>query len=463
MKTELRVHEGLKGSGVVCSLTYDKYRVVFDFGAPFKPDLQIYDGIVARRNKNALLDSLRLKETPVLDGVYPKDALKLYNGDIYQNIVPYEESGLDTFFIISHLHLDHMSNIKYLHKDIPVYMHKNGKRLLEVLDDIGEGTPHDNVIGVEYEETFTYGPFRITPHFNDHPCYGSTSYYIECPDIKVLYTGDIRFHGLSREKAFAEIEKLGQKDIDLLIFDGASYSPTKFIHDPNKIDKLSIPSKDILEGMFLEAKIYDDIKQRLNHNLAMGMFCIYHRDMQLIDALDAIGRTVVYEVETAYVIHKVLNKRVYFYQSDYEINPDILNYVKENNIELSFNDLNTNPEKYFVQVSYQNIMNLFSLKCKNGQYFHLFGEPFGVTNRACQILQTLLRVNEIEYVGYSNVYSFNHAFPNHLSWMIQTLKPKNIVCVHSNTPEKVNAMGTNQVLPLQNEAYIIENDILVKK
>jgi mRNA degradation ribonuclease J1/J2 len=75
----------------------------------------------------------------------------------------------------------------------------------------------------------------------------------------------------------------------------------------------------------------------------------------------------------------------------------------------------------------------------------------------------LLRVNEIEYVGHSNVYSFNHAFPNHLSWMIQTLKPKNIVCVHSNTPEKVNAMGTNQVLPLQNEAYIIENDILVKK
>ena len=56
MKTELRVHEGLKGSGVVCSLTYDKYRVVFDFGAPFKPDLQIYDGIVARRNKNELLD-----------------------------------------------------------------------------------------------------------------------------------------------------------------------------------------------------------------------------------------------------------------------------------------------------------------------------------------------------------------------------------------------------------------------
>ena len=45
---------------------------------------------------------------------------------------------------------------------------------------------------------------------------------------KFLYTGDIRFHGLSRERAFEEIEKLGQKEIDVAIVDGTSYSPSKY-------------------------------------------------------------------------------------------------------------------------------------------------------------------------------------------------------------------------------------------
>lgn len=463
MKTEFRAHEGLTGSGVVCSLTYDNYRVVFDFGAPFKPDLQIYDGFVLRRHHNALLDALRLKETPLLNGVYPKDALKLYDGSIYHNLESYEESELKTCVIISHLHLDHMSNIQYLHKEIPVYMHENGKALLNVLEDIGEGTPHEKVIGVQYEEPFMHGPFKITPYFNDHPCFGSTSYYIECPDIKVLYTGDIRFHGLSRERAFKEIEKLGKKHIDLLVFDGQTYSIEKFNYDFSDIETLSKPSKEILKGMFLEQKIYDDVKERLHLNKRMGLFNLYHRDMQLIQALDTVGRTVVYEVETAYVIGKLLNKRVHFYQSDYKMDPKILDCVKAHNTELTFNDLNANPEQYLVQVSYKNIMNLFSLEGKEGYYFHLFGDPFGKTNRACQILQSLLKMNEIEYVGYSSVYSFNHAFPNQLSWMIETLDPMNLVCVHANNPEQVNPRGYHRVLPKQNEAYVIEQGVLILK
>ena len=460
MKTELRVHEGLKGSGVVCSLTYDKHRILFDFGAPFRPDLNAYDGYVLHREKSALLDALRLKETPPVDSIYNKKDLTLFDGSIYQNIQPYEESDITSCVIISHLHLDHMANIKYLHKDIPVYMHKNGKKLLDVLEDINEGTYHETVVGVEYEEPFMHGPFKITPHFNDHPCHGSTSYYIEAPDGKFLYTGDIRFHGLSRERAFEEIEKLGQKEIDVAIVDGTSYSPSKFIHNPEKINELSQPSKGMLEGMFLEQKIYDDIRTQLHDYPHLGLFNIYHRDMQLINALDTLGRTVVYEVETAYVINKTLDKKVCFYVQDANTDEAILNYVKEHNDEVSFEELHAHPEKYFVQVSYKNILHVFSLPAKDGIYFHLFGDPFG--KAGCDNLAKILNMTGTKYVGYSNVYSFNHAFPNHLSWMIQTLGPKNIVCVHSNNPEKLNAMGAHHVLPEQNEAYIIENEVLVK-
>lgn len=466
MKTEIRFHEGLKGSGVVVSVTYNQSRLVFDFGAPFRPDTNIYDGVVLKRNQNKLIDAFRLQETPLIDGIYPKDSLMMWNKKLYNDLQPYEESNLDTIVMISHLHLDHMSNIDYLHDDIPVYMHSNAHKLLNALKDIHEGSSHVNIKDVEYEKSFKHGDFIITPHFNDHPCYGTTSYYIEAPDIKILYSGDIRFHGASNKKAFEEIEKLSEKEIDLLIVDGTSYSPSKFIHDPKKIEELSRPSKDILEGMFLETGIYEDCANQCANTKEMGLFCIYHRDMQLIENLiqkmNEVNREVIFETETAYIINKVLGKKVSFYQPDMEIDSDILEYVREKNHELSFKELNENKDKVFVQVSYKNILNLHSLNCENGIFFHLFGDPFGKDNKSVRILKTMLENNKINYVGYSNVYSFNHAFPNHLSWMIGTLAPKNVVCVHSNNPEKLNAMGSNQILPKQHIPYVYNGQEIVE-
>ena len=466
MKTEIRFHEGLKGSGVVVSVTHDDHRLIFDFGAPFKPDTNFYDNIVLHRKDSALKDAIRLGETPAIDGIYPLENLKMFDGTVFRNIQPFEESEINSAVLISHLHLDHMSNIKHLHEGVPVYMHHHGAELLKALDDIKEGTPHDNIVPVEYGDKIQHGKLLVTPYFSDHPCYGSAGYLIEAPDMTIYYSGDIRFHGLSQEKAFKEIEKLMDIEIDLLIVDGTSYSPTKFIHDPSKIEELAKPGKEILEGMFLESGIYEDVRNQLKDSDKMGLFCIYHRDMQLIDALiryaEEAGRTIAFETETAYIINTVMNRNVTFYHPDCPCDEKILESVKSRNTQIDFNELNQNKNKYLVQLSYKNIMNLHSLDADGGVFFHLFGEPFGKGNKAVRILDAMLKKAGVRYVGYSNVYSFNHAFPNHLSWMIDTISPKNVVCVHSNNPEKLNAMGSTHILPEQHVAYIYEDETLKK-
>lgn len=466
MKTEIRFHEGLKGSGVVVSVTHDDHRLIFDFGAPFRPNTNFYDGVVLHRNESLLRDAIRLGETPAIDGIYPKKDLTMFDGSLFRNIQPFEASEMKSAVLISHLHLDHMSNIKYLDEGIPVYMHHHGTELLAALTDINEGTAHQNIVPVEYGDKIQHGKLLVTPYFSDHPCYGSAGYLIEAPDMTIYYSGDIRFHGLSQEKAFAEIEKLIDIDIDVLIVDGTSYSPTKFIHDPSKIEDLAKPGKEILEGMFLESGIYEDVRDQMSKTDKMGLFCIYHRDMQLINALirfaEEAGRTIVWETETAYIINKVLKRTVPFYHPDCPCDEMILETVRKENTELTFDELNTNKDKYLVQISYKNILNLHSLDAKDGVFFHLFGEPFGKGNKATRILDAMLSKAEVRYVGYSNVYSFNHAFPNHLSWMIATIAPKNVVCVHSNNPEKLNAMGSRHILPEQHVPYIYENETLVK-
>lgn len=467
MKSEIRFHEGLKGSGVVVSVTYGQDRVIFDFGAPFRPNTNFYDGTVMRRKQNALKDAILLGETPAIDGVYRKEDLVCYDGTYFRNTLPANESDMNTGVLISHLHLDHMSNIQYLDEKIPVYMHKNAKELLTALYDIHEGTPHDNVIGVELYEEIKIGEITCIPYFSDHPCYGSVGYLILTPDMKIYYSGDIRYHGLQRERAFEEIQKLTKEKIDLLIIDGTSYSPSKFIHDAEKIEDLSKPNKDILEGMFLEAKIYEDVYEKLIESQTMGLFNIYHRDMQLIQALmdhtHKANREIVFEVETAYIINTVMKQNVTFYVPDTFVDETIVSKVRANNTELTYDSINQNKEKYFVQVSYKNIMSLHSLDCKQANYFHLFGEPFGKGNRATQIFEAMMERHEINLFGYSNVYSFNHAFPNHLSYVIGEIDPKTVVCVHSNVPEKLNPMNAVHVLPKQNIPYIYVDNTLIEK
>lgn len=452
MNTEIIFHEGLHGSGVVVELRYGTDRVIFDFGAPFTPNSAIFDGTVQHRIKGNLRDHLLLGLTPKVDGVYPKEDLTTVTGDIFENLLPYEESPFKTGILISHMHLDHMSNIDFLAEDIPVYMSKDGVNLNNALCGINEGSLHKNIIGVSLYEDIQIGAIHSYPYFSDHPCYGSVGYLIKTPDKTIYYSGDIRYHGLQREKAFKELEKLTDTKIDLLILDGTSYSPDKY-----KGNRNSESSKDILEGEFSEASIYKDVEFKLQNSNELGIFNIYHRDMQLITALidtvSSLHRHIVFEAETAYVIKKVLNRNVDYYLGDYTYPKTILDELKDNQ-RIDLKDVNEHPKNYFIQVSYKNILTLLNMNVENGYFFQLFGEPFG-RKKGMDILNHIMELKQINYVGYSNVYSFNHAFPNHLSYLLDTLKAETVVVVHSDTPENLDARSSKKWMPEQGVKYTL--------
>ena len=105
MKTKVNFVRGLKGMGVIIMITYNKSRVIFDFGAPFEPLTQIYDGTVLIRNKKRVKDALLLNQAPMIDYLYSKESLD----DI--NLKPAEENPFEIAIFISHCHKDHMSEI----------------------------------------------------------------------------------------------------------------------------------------------------------------------------------------------------------------------------------------------------------------------------------------------------------------------------------------------------------------
>ena len=462
MKTLVKFYEGLKGSGVVVSVSYQQSRVIFDFGSPFLPETQVYDGVVHPREKNWVKDAIRLGKIPAIDGVFAqKDIQGL-------QLIPAENSELTTAILISHLHLDHMSQIGMVHPRIPVYIHKNGYDLELALREVGESVGTREFQFHDYHEEINIGAIRVTSFFSDHPCYGSCSYFIKTPDQNIFYTGDIRYHGLQAQRAFAEIEALSQETIDLLIVDGTTYSPEMFAFESN-YHNINCPSKDIIADMISEQEIYDDIYHKLEHSKALAIFNVYHRDMQLIESLltvaKSLKRTLVFEPETAYVYQTLFpDEEINYYIPDFKHYLDdnsIINKISKHAKIVSIETIKNSPHEFFVQSSYKYIMQLHDfVSDEKNEYFHLFGDPFDKKGVAYLRFEKCMTLFHCNLHAYSNLYSFNHAYPNHLSYIIETLDPKLIVSVHSNHPEKLHTVNRRQFFPEKGVEYELVNGTL---
>ena len=458
-RTYIEFHKGLHGSGVVISITYNKSRVICDFGAPYEPQSQVFDNTVRQRVENRVKDALTLGHTPAINGVYDrKDITGL-------DIIAAQDDETTTGIIISHLHLDHMANIDMVHPDINVYMLQDGYDLLQALIDIEEEVHHRTYTPVQLHVAFQINEITITPFFSDHPCLGACGYLIETPDKTICYSGDIRFHGLQHERAYQELELLANKDIDLLLIDGTTYSKKEFIRTTDNQFAMNVPTKEIPEQAIWEKDIYDQLAIKLRESSKFGIFNIYHRDLQLIESLinvcDKTNRTIVFEPKTAYIIEKLLGIKVAVYDVDIDIQQDYYSKLC-NHKRVTSEDISLSPESYFIQNSYENLMELLSLPTKQADYFHLFGLPLTPSEHNYQLLLNLLQRIQLNFHAYTNLYSFNHAYPGNLCYMIEKISAKMVVAVHSRNPENLITNSGVHILPKENILYRVEDNTLTE-
>lgn len=437
--------------GIVISVTYENDRIIFDFGAPFEPGTDVYDGQVKHRIENKVYDSLLLGKIPMVEGVFSKKDIK----DI--ELESYEESNLNTAIFICHLHLDHMSEIDKVDSRIPVYIHSDGIRLLKALDITQETKQTRTYSEFEYHKEIKIGQISVTPNYSDHPCPGSAGFLIKTPDETIYYSGDIRFHGTNSKKAYEEIEELAKGKIDLLIIDSTTTSPSEFNKDEQYEKLYNIPSRDMLPGSISEKDIYDDVYRSLNDYEGLGIFNQYNRDIKMMkhmyDLSKTLNRTMVLEPSFAYIFNALTGIKTNIYILDNKYMPEYIKQMKKEYEITDIRDIRNNPDKYLIQNSYPNILSLIDLDGIKAKYFHLFGEPLVPQDKHYQIMLNILNKLNFEFSSYANLYSFSHTYPNHLAYVIEKINAKSVVAVHSKHPEKLNPVNSKQFMPEENRYY----------
>ena len=199
------IHRGTHEIGGSCvEISSGNQRIILDLGMP----LMTRDG--------GVLDQESIESPSIGNGILPNVT------GLYAEHVPSVKA-----VIISHAHLDHYGLMSLVHPEIPIYLSRETKALIEVGNIFyafkqKKKSRMDNCQTFDHRKPpFKIGPFTITPFLMDHSAFGASSLLIEAEGEKIFYTGDLRGHG-RKATLFEYLIKNPVQNIDCLLMEGTT-------------------------------------------------------------------------------------------------------------------------------------------------------------------------------------------------------------------------------------------------
>jgi len=317
-------------------------RIMLDFGTRMGFESDYFAEFVKPRSNTSLRDRLILGSLPFIPGIYRSDLIRpsglekvVSNGrrlteesklmDL-DDLITYEEyleengdAFLDALFL-SHAHLDHSGDMDCVHPDIPLYCSGTTKTLVEAIDDLTKfkseaitmkrheirftqggmfpdqpkvskkNKSQRGCIAMDDEQEESVGSIRVKAIHVDHSVPGASSYLVETSEEKILYTGDIRFHGTYPMSIDDYVEKVGD-DIDILICEGTR------VDSESRLTEEMVKEQMIDEMSDVEGLVFVDFSWKDTT-----------RYETIRDACEECGRTFVIDARLAYILD-VLDKR----------------------------------------------------------------------------------------------------------------------------------------------------------
>lgn len=421
---EMTIHRGtheIGGSCIELCSSSGNTRVIFDLGMPLvNKDMSPFDWSIHR--KFTLPQLLEKKIVPSIEGLYENDKPTV------------------TAVVLSHAHLDHYGLLRFVHSDIPVYMSVGTKSLAEVSNAfLNTDVKFDRIETFEMWQIFKIGEFAITPYLMDHSAPDAAAFLIEADGQRIFYTGDFRGHG----RKGILLERLKQdppKNINYLLMEGSMLGRE--------------------EGLFADESAVEQALYELVHS-HKGLSYVF-TSSQNLDRLVSIyraarrdGKTLVIDLYTAFVLDKlsVISKSIpqfgwegirvlySYYHAQKLADLDKALLYKYKSAKIEFEEIRDNPDnKVLLAKDSRYFHNLIAKLKDSGKAIAIFSMWHGYLERSN--LGEFLKSNGIPL---SEIHTSGHAYVSQLKLLVDALKPRWIVPIHTFHPEKFHDMFPNVI------------------
>ena len=447
---KLTFYGGVKEIGGNKVLLEDEGTKIFlDFGLSFNRRERFFEEFLTPRTANGIGDFLTMNLIPDIPGIYREDLLEHHGRKAEKSDV----SGV----ILSHAHADHANYISFLHKDIPIYCGETCKSILDAVAEQSQRDIENEVIDFrlrpllrcDYKKppikrmfkTFRTGKkiridsLEIEPVHVDHSVPGAYGFIIHTPEGSVVYTGDLRMHGLHAEMTTDFINSAKETKPIAMITEGTRIKLKKTDESEQKVykeskEKISRCKKlSLVDFNFKDVdrfttfyKVAKDLNKKLVISFKHACFLErYHKDKKL-KAPDSRDENIL--------LLKPKRLTGTYIDEDYtdQYIKDRLGYP---NI-ITAEEITKNPTLYMVVLNFYYFNMLIDLKPHGGVYIHSLSEPFS-------------EEMEISYKRMHNWLNFfdlnffqshcsGHISGPDLNELIETVNPKEIYPIHTEHP-----------------------------
>ena len=342
--------------------------------------------------------------------------------------------GVDALFL-SHAHADHYGFLGLLTQDTTIYATEETFAML-ALDGILGDDPTKHLVKhtLKSGQSCEVADIKVTTYIVDHSAYGACAYLIECDGKRILYSGDIRLHGVK-----GVLYRNLPKDVDYLLLEGTNVLRVK-----------SNPTEREIENQFVEA--FNDAPDALH--LVWCSAKNIDRICALFRACIRCSRTLVLDPYTANVLAAAaqLNPKIptvttaeqmkvyfpyYLTKRLLERNPASYIYSLEpRKNKVSYDDFMTNPKRYVMLVRPTTLTYLQRIKAPrirliksiwNGYWDEPSTERFRHwVEEHCEAVK--------------DIHSSGHADTQSLQRIVEHIRPQTIIPIHTDSPSSFSSI-----------------------
>ncbi|HTG43195.1 MAG TPA: MBL fold metallo-hydrolase [Verrucomicrobiae bacterium] len=425
----MTIHRGSHQIGGTCiEVATSNTRIILDVGQPLgDPDAP------AKKDQN--------KDLPQVPGLFE---------DLF------EEGPKVDAVVLSHAHGDHTGLLRWVRKEIPVYLSRGTSKMLMA----GSIFAGQHKLARARQRTLRplqptrIGDITITGFPVDHSAFDSLAFLIEADGKRLLYSGDLRMHGRKPGMAAQLIRHISSRPVDLMLMEGTN---------------IARPQRT---GSSTENEVQEHFHKTMQAcpSLVLANFSPMHVDrmVSFYKAARKANREFVVDVYGAFVLHLASgqckipkptrrNQIAVYYNQSFERTWEMRNLgkVREmflgDHIELS--EVLAEPEAYvmmfrpsMLKPDFGNslpehtycIYSYWSGYLKQPQYTRLREKLAGVSGE-------LLEIHTSGHISRPDAIEF-----------VQAIAPHKVAPIHTETPDEFLSCFPNAIIIPDGQPHVVD-------